>query len=164
MPVLPVARELITKTKWIASKKDSTQERPGRPSTPKLLKSPHSRTRDAAGRKSRDGPDSQRAVPMLPDAPSFLTQEPELMRDATIGPKREGRIRQRAMSLFKRNKSHGPKDSKDSISSSDTTPTMSVSRLPCFPPGASRLTNVSRLRPLHGQKAPDRRRIARDTR
>ena len=143
VPVLPVARELITKTKWIASKKDSTHDRPNRPHTPRLLKAGTSKALDAAGRKSRELLESQRPststppVPMLPDAPAFLTSEPESIRpDATVGPKRGRGMRTRAISLFKRSKSHGAKDSRESIESNqsmDSTPTGSVSGFGFFP-------------------------------
>lgn len=147
VPVLPVARELISKTKWIASKKDTIHERPSRPNTPKLLKSRsnHSRPPTAssevsrksldASRKSLDAPrksldasrksrDVLESHPMpMPGTiaePSFLTSEPESIRDATIGPKREG-MRKRAISLFRR-KTHSGKDSIDSDTPSAVRP------------------------------------------
>ncbi|KAI0719613.1 golgi-body localization protein domain-containing protein [Cerioporus squamosus] len=123
VPVLPVARELITKTKWIASKKDTSHDRPSRPSTPKLLKKPpRSGSTDAlrksqdASRKSRDQLQAPPRMSSVLSDPPFLTSEPESINDATIGPKREG-MRKRAISLFRR-KSHS---GKNSVESSDTT-------------------------------------------
>ncbi|KAI0750742.1 golgi-body localization protein domain-containing protein [Daedaleopsis nitida] len=131
VPVLPVARELISKTKWITSKKDSSHERPSRPSrpsTPKLLKSNHSRPTIAssetarksleAQRKSREMLESQR-MPSTISEPPFLTSEPESMHDTTIVPKREG-MRKRAISLFRR-KHHSGKESVDSSDGTSTT-------------------------------------------
>ena len=126
VPVLPVARELITKTKWIASKKDTGHhDRPSRPSTPKLLKKPPPPglgSSDAARRshdvlrKSRDQSQAPRVSSTVSDPP-FLTSEPEsMLNDATVGPKREG-MRKRAISLFRRKNHSG----KDSLDSSDTT-------------------------------------------
>ena len=133
VPVLPVARELITKTKWIASKKDTGHsDRPGRPHTPRMLK-PASRL---SNERPGTGPRKSRELPqVLTDEPAFLTSEPEAVREATVGPKREG-VRKRAISLFKRNKTHSARNSKESVDkesvgkgsvdSSDTTPTASV--------------------------------------
>ncbi|OSD04190.1 hypothetical protein PYCCODRAFT_1476242 [Trametes coccinea BRFM310] len=129
VPVLPVAREIITKTKWIAMKKDkeSGHDRPTRPSTPKLLSSKGGASRSTVSsdadipRKSKDGPRSSAGSirPKLPHTvsdPPFLTSEPETIRAAKAGSRPSG-VRQRAISLFKRKHAH----SQDSIDSSDTT-------------------------------------------
>ena len=109
VPVLPVARELITKTKWIAKKDSHQNDRPSRPSTPKLLKAKRpTPAGDTIGR-SMLGPDrksSDKSTGVLVD-PALLTSEPEALRDATIQPKREGGVRKRAMSIFRRKHRHG---------------------------------------------------------
>ncbi|KAI0638130.1 golgi-body localization protein domain-containing protein [Trametes polyzona] len=124
VPVLPVARELITKTKWIASKKDSGHDRPTRPSTPKVLQSRSGASRsttlitdDVAPRKSKDYAPRPKLPHTLSDPP-FLTTEPETIR----APKaQKPGVRKRAISLFKRKHAH----SQDSIDSSDTTTSVS---------------------------------------
>ncbi|KAI9001069.1 golgi-body localization protein domain-containing protein [Trametes punicea] len=121
VPVLPVAREIITKTKWIAMKKDAAHDRPTRPSTPKVLsaKSGVSRgTMASAGQASRDSTDRGAGRPELPHAvsdPPLLTSEPDTIRPGKAV--RPGGMRRRAISLFKRKHAH----SQDSIDSSDTT-------------------------------------------
>lgn len=120
VPVLPVARELITKTKWLASKRD--HDRPTRPSTPKLLSMKNGSARNGTGvsdgtlRKSKDLGGRPKLPHTIADAP-FLSSEPETIRAPK--PAKNG-VRSRAISLFKRKHAHG-QDSQDSIDSSDTT-------------------------------------------
>ncbi|TBU45037.1 golgi-body localization protein domain-containing protein [Dichomitus squalens] len=120
VPVLPVARELITKTKWIAKKDTHLTDRPSRPSTPKLLRA---KRPTAAG--DLDGPrkSGDKSTAILTD-PSFLTSEPEALRDATMQPKREGGVRKRAMSLFRRKHRHG-NDSTDTSEASGSITSVS---------------------------------------
>ncbi|KAH9943489.1 golgi-body localization protein domain-containing protein [Epithele typhae] len=150
VPVLPVARELITKTKWIASKKDAHHgDRPSRPSTPKLLKArpsePTRKDKEPVKERARSRPrahDEPRrslegvGLAMGRPVEDEGASEPEQDGMATIGPKSAG-MRKRALSLFRRkNHSTVTTASKDSGSSgrsggsgsfeTDTTPTGSA--------------------------------------
>lgn len=126
VPVFPVARELITKTKWIAANKKDTHhnDRPSRPTTPKLVKTPRLPPSSDPPRRSTEMPRKSRdkgtgtAATILTDA-AFITSEPQLMREGTIQPKREG-VRKRAMSLFRRKHRHGHHNSSDTLEGSDS--------------------------------------------
>nr|VWO95170.1 Uncharacterized protein [Ganoderma boninense] len=124
VPVFPVARELITKTKWIATNRKDTHhnDRPTRPSTPKLLKTARPPPSGDPPRRSTEMPrkskDKDTSATILTEA-AFMTSEPQLMREGTIQPKRDG-VRKRAMSLFRRKHRHGHHESSDTLEGSDS--------------------------------------------
>ncbi|OBZ70295.1 hypothetical protein A0H81_09960 [Grifola frondosa] len=122
VPVLPVARELITKTKWIASKGHQTHERHGRFGPTRILSSRSSTGRDTTS--SEDSP--QNVSPKEPRSSSatpepavlpYLTGEPESMPDLN---KSRGVRRPRMISLFKRRHAN-QRESVDSDTSGSTT-------------------------------------------
>ncbi|GBE79683.1 predicted protein [Sparassis crispa] len=112
VPVLPVAREIISKTKFIPSRSHHHHDDHGRMTTPKL------RSLKSAGRESEE---KKRSAVSLPPTPivdpslSSLTTEPETMPDS---PSETTKRRPRVLSVFKRK---GRGDSRSSMDSDIST-------------------------------------------
>ncbi|KAI0939194.1 hypothetical protein AcV5_000680 [Taiwanofungus camphoratus] len=125
VPVLPVARELITKTKWMSSKHHQHHEEQGRSSSPRLLpftgrqaSSESKRPRIASNMNLL----SRSHVPIVTPG---LTAEPgsmgDSLTDSTRAANRHGR--QRMLSVFKRrHTTHRTSLDSDTSNASTTTP------------------------------------------
>ncbi|TFK43439.1 golgi-body localization protein domain-containing protein [Crucibulum laeve] len=127
LPVLPVARELISKTKWTASSKGGTQPhdhplqllhpsrilasdddfRLGKSKSPSA---PHTRWGKVTG-KGRHKTEAPTSFTSLP-----LTAEPEPINSSVTSPSSRSSSRKRVLSLFSRGSSH-PSKSDTTVSS-----------------------------------------------
>ncbi|TCD68203.1 hypothetical protein EIP91_011375 [Steccherinum ochraceum] len=136
VPVLPVARELITKTKWGAPKThhqggDTVKRKTGTKRLPFVTHRDTTVTPDTVA-QDRSDPSSRSFTPSSSSDVSAenLTGEPEAMREEDEHRKRP---RTRVMSLFKRSRSK-PRSSMDSdVSIATTASSQSVNSVPALP-------------------------------
>lgn len=140
VPVLPVARELISKTKWISNKSHHSHTQDERPNSPSLFLPFHGRHNNTSATTSSSStvntPSSttsetkrQRGISLFsrhsksqPILAKDLTAEPEpLPEDAMeqVAAARSGRVR--VLSVFKRKHTTGPRSSMDSDVSAAST-------------------------------------------
>lgn len=126
IPVLPVARELISKTKWNPSSKGTEHQ----PSVPRLMRGKHEnsdvkllvrrRTRTPSPRRWMKGSKRKPEPPPTSFTALPLTDEPEPLEpeEEPSGSANTSRARSRMLSLFSRASSRSRKSSEDVVPSS----------------------------------------------
>lgn len=139
VPVLPVARELIAKTKWVSSSKGHSNH-PGplkRKGTAKLLPFVGSSRKSLGGTRPTQSETTARELssedpkvpmPPMPPVPPLPSDAEQATEEQTRTRKRS-RSRTRVLSLFKRKHHH---ESNLSRSSVDSDASVSVSDSPLY--------------------------------
>ncbi len=131
VPVLPVARELISKTKWVSSSKshNPNQDTIRRKGTTKLLPFVGSSRKSSSGSRTPSStprdllPEEPRPpMPSIPIPPT--PSDTEQSTDEHLKTRKRSRSRTRVLSLFKRRHHH---ESHPSRSSVDSDASVSVS-------------------------------------